>query len=72
MLGVDSRGINPDPRTMVGFVGKRKELEQVLDGLSDFSLSGPAAKSRRLVSHVAHLLAVLLQLSPVCDSCLLE
>uniref|UniRef100_A0A0A9G8L5 Uncharacterized protein n=1 Tax=Arundo donax TaxID=35708 RepID=A0A0A9G8L5_ARUDO len=33
---------------MVGFVGKRKELEQVVDGLSDFSLSGPAAKSRRL------------------------
>ncbi|KAL6629173.1 hypothetical protein ACP70R_028938 [Stipagrostis hirtigluma subsp. patula] len=34
---------------MVGFAGKRKELEQVVDGLSDFSLSGPAAKSRRLV-----------------------
>uniref|UniRef100_A0A0D9VC51 Uncharacterized protein n=1 Tax=Leersia perrieri TaxID=77586 RepID=A0A0D9VC51_9ORYZ len=33
---------------MVGFMGKRKELEQVVDGLSDFSLSGPAAKSRRL------------------------
>ncbi|OEL36889.1 hypothetical protein BAE44_0002092 [Dichanthelium oligosanthes] len=33
---------------MVGFSGKRKELEQVVDGLSDFSLSGPAAKSRRL------------------------
>lgn len=33
---------------MVGFAGKRKELEQVVDGLSDFSLSGPAAKSRRL------------------------
>jgi hypothetical protein len=68
MLGVDSRGVNPDPRTTVGFVGKRKELEQVVDGLSD---SGPAAKSRRLVSHVAHLWAVL-QLSPVFagDSCL--
>ena len=36
--------------TMVGFAVKRKELEQVVDGLSDFSLSGPAAKSRRLVS----------------------
>jgi hypothetical protein len=35
---------------MVGFAGKRKELEQVVDGLSDFSLSGPAAKNRRLVS----------------------
>jgi len=35
---------------MVGFAVKRKELEQVVDGLSDFSLSGPAAKSRRLVS----------------------
>ncbi|PUZ74029.1 hypothetical protein GQ55_1G032700 [Panicum hallii var. hallii] len=34
--------------TMVGFAGKRKELEQVVDGLSDFSLSGPASKSRRL------------------------
>ncbi|XP_052141349.1 uncharacterized protein LOC127761150 [Oryza glaberrima] len=33
---------------MVGFMGKRKELDQVVDGLSDFSLSGPAAKSRRL------------------------
>ncbi|WVZ77919.1 hypothetical protein U9M48_025714 [Paspalum notatum var. saurae] len=33
---------------MVGFAGKRKELEQVVDGLSDFSLSGPATKSRRL------------------------
>ncbi|KAF8685997.1 hypothetical protein HU200_043925 [Digitaria exilis] len=33
---------------MVGFAGKRKELDQVVDGLSDFSLSGPAAKSRRL------------------------
>ncbi|CAN6277542.1 unnamed protein product [Urochloa humidicola] len=33
---------------MVGFAGKRKELEQVVDGLSDFSLSGPAVKSRRL------------------------
>jgi len=33
---------------MVGFAVKRKELEQVVDGLSDFSLSGPAAKSRRL------------------------
>ncbi|TVU33470.1 hypothetical protein EJB05_25290 [Eragrostis curvula] len=33
---------------MMGFAGKRKELEQVVDGLSDFSLSGPAAKSRRL------------------------
>uniref|UniRef100_A0A0A9CSK3 Uncharacterized protein n=1 Tax=Arundo donax TaxID=35708 RepID=A0A0A9CSK3_ARUDO len=33
---------------MVGFVGKRKELEEVVDGLSGFSLSGPAAKSRRL------------------------
>lgn len=32
----------------MGFAGKRKELEQVMDGLSDFSLSGPAAKSRRL------------------------
>uniref|UniRef100_A0ACD5TCN2 Uncharacterized protein n=1 Tax=Avena sativa TaxID=4498 RepID=A0ACD5TCN2_AVESA len=31
-----------------GFMGKRKELEQVVDGLSDFSLSAPAAKSRRL------------------------
>ena len=31
-------------------MGKRKELEQVADGLSDFSLSGPDAKSRRLVS----------------------
>lgn len=34
----------------MGFAGKRKELEQVVDGLSDFSLSGPAAKSRRLDS----------------------
>ncbi|KAL5213011.1 hypothetical protein ABZP36_023858 [Zizania latifolia] len=33
---------------MVGFMGKRKELEQVGDGLSDICLSGPAAKSRRL------------------------
>ncbi|KAL6888519.1 hypothetical protein ACP4OV_009545 [Aristida adscensionis] len=34
---------------MVGFAGKRrKELERVVDGISDFSLSGPAAKSRRL------------------------
>ncbi|KAK3155993.1 hypothetical protein QOZ80_2AG0101420 [Eleusine coracana subsp. coracana] len=33
---------------MLGFVGKRKELEQVVDVLSDISLSGPAAKSRRL------------------------
>jgi hypothetical protein len=57
MLGVDSRGTNPDSRTMAGFVGKRKELEQVVDGLSDFSLSGPAAKSRRLVSQLAHFLA---------------
>jgi len=31
-------------------MGKRKELEQVPDGLSDFSLSGPDAKSHRLVS----------------------
>jgi hypothetical protein len=54
MLGVDSRGTNPDSRTMAGFVGKRKELEQVVGGLSDFSLSGPAAKSRRLVSQLAH------------------
>lgn len=33
---------------MAGFTGKRKELEQVVDGLSDFSLAGPAAKYRRL------------------------
>ncbi|XBH61459.1 uncharacterized protein [Aegilops tauschii subsp. strangulata] len=33
---------------MMGFMGKRKELEQVVDGLCDFSLSGPAAKCRRL------------------------
>ena len=46
-----------------GFVGKRKELEQVVDGLYDFSLSAPAAKSRRLVSASAaapHILFPLL------------
>jgi hypothetical protein len=36
-----------------GFMGKRKELELVVDGLFDFSLSGPAAKTRRLVSALA-------------------
>ncbi|CAN6247214.1 unnamed protein product, partial [Urochloa humidicola] len=42
------RGVVLVDETMVGFAGKRKELEQVVSGLSDFSLSGPAAKSRRL------------------------
>lgn len=46
-----SRDLLVSGETMVGFAGKRKELEQVMDGLSDFSLSGPAAKSRRLVSY---------------------
>ncbi|CAN6243022.1 unnamed protein product, partial [Urochloa humidicola] len=42
------RGVVLVDETMVGFAGKRKELERVVDGLSDFSLSGPAAKSRRM------------------------
>ena len=54
---------------MMGFMGKRKELEQVVNGLCDFSLSGPAAKCRRLVSALAvppHSLPFLARL------CLLE
>jgi hypothetical protein len=31
--------------------GKRKELEQTVNSFSDFSLSGPVAKSHKLVSH---------------------
>lgn len=39
-----------------GFMGKRKELELVVDGLFDFSLSGPAAKTRRLDPGLAPIL----------------
>jgi hypothetical protein len=56
-----------------GFTGKRKELDQVVDGLLDFSLSGPAAKSRRLVSAFApapstHILPPVLARLEVCGS----
>uniref|UniRef100_A0A8R7UT00 Uncharacterized protein n=1 Tax=Triticum urartu TaxID=4572 RepID=A0A8R7UT00_TRIUA len=64
----DSRRISSGVgRMMMGFMmGKRKELEQVVDGLCDFSLSGPAAKCRRLVSAPPHSLPFLARL------CLLE
>jgi hypothetical protein len=35
---------------MVGFTGKRNEMEQAVNSLSYFSLTGPAAKSHRLLS----------------------